>query len=190
MTDTTEAAGKVFAAYQQMCEDLASLASDFGRVIAERLEQFENAAEYSHSPNKLTAKPSHAWYWESRATDADGKVTEIRFAAALVILQSTRRAKLVGRAGRPELWFFAGSARGQDLGANAMSAQQVDTFLGPVLGGFDPPLHLGAPASRYVYSDEKERWLVSCLGVELGDVDTPEAIDGRVIAPLLAALDT
>lgn len=188
MPDVTAAAGKVFGAYDQMCRDLSSLATDFGTMIAQQLEPFETASEYSYSPNKLFAKPGHAWYWETRAIDVEDKLVEIRFAAVLALFEPTRGMKKIAASGRPELWFFAGWVKGGNLKPNSMNAQVVASFLGDFAGKYSPPLHLGAPASNYAYGDDNERWHASCLGLELGEVDRPEAIAEKVLRPLLAGL--
>lgn len=186
MTDVTEAAGKVFAAYDQMCQDLASLAVDFGAAIGEKLQPFETSSEYSYSPNKLFAKPAHAWYWESRVVAA-GQPNELRFAAMLVVFKPERYVGKVGAPGRPEIWFFAGTVKGEKP---SMNAQEVATFLGEVAGAFSLPLRLGPPASVNTYEDESEKWRTSCLGLELGEVDRAEAIETKVLEPLLYALES
>jgi hypothetical protein len=121
--------------------------------------------------------------------DAGGKLTEIRFAAMLAFFQSARTMKKIAPAGRPELWFYIGSLKGSSLKADDMGAQKVASFLaGEVYGTFTPPLHMGPPASLYTYDDENEQWRTWCLGLELGDVDRPEAIEEKVLPPLLAVV--
>ncbi len=184
INDATQAAGRVFAAYDQMCQDLASLAADFGAAVGEKLQPFETSSEYSYSPNKLFAKPAHAWYWESRLVAA-GQPNEVRFAAMLVVFKSERYVGKVAAPGRPEIWFFAGTVKGEKF---SMNAQEVATFLGEVAGAYSPPLRLGPPASVYTYEDENEQWRTACLGLELGDVDRADAIETKVLEPLLGAL--
>ena len=124
MSDWTAACGKIFAAYEQICRDLASLANDFAGGIG---ADTWTPKEYSHSPNKLIAKPAHAWYWDRRE-EKDGKLLEIEFAAMLAFFQSARTMKKLAPAGRPELWFLAGSVTGPALKPSAMSEQVVAQF--------------------------------------------------------------
>jgi hypothetical protein len=66
--------------------------------------------EYSHSPNSLTIKKSHAWFF-SRASEVgdDDKPKQILFFSCLVYFEADQRQWKVGKPGSPELWFFLGT---------------------------------------------------------------------------------
>jgi hypothetical protein len=166
MPDLTEACGKIFAAYETICRDLASLANDFAAEIG---ADTWTPKEYSYSPNKLIPKSAHAWYWDRREVKNE-KLVPIEFAAVLVVFQGARPRKKVGPVGRPELWFMLGAVGGSTLPAATMNEQVVAQFLEPRPGTFTPPLHLDPPTTKYVYEDTNEKWDVNLLGLEIGQL--------------------
>jgi hypothetical protein len=187
-TDVTTATRKVFDALDQICRDLNSLASDFGSALEQRGHVFENEMEYSYSPQTgLIVKPRYTWYWETRTQDARG-VTTVQLAAMIVVFRFDKG--MVPVAGqRPQLWFALGSGEGAAIKASSVQSSSIHGFLTDSWEGtLDPALHLGTPATIYSYADPGETWRVSLLGVELGAIDSQEALADKIVTPLLAAL--
>jgi len=60
-------------------------------------------------------------------------------------------------------------------------------FMAAELPHFRPKLAVGGTVAHYAYDAAGEVWSVVLLGLELGEIDSPEALDRRIVVPLRAA---
>ena len=58
-------------------------------------------------------------------------------------------------------------------------------MLVPDPGTFTPPLHIGPPTTKYTCEDANEKWDVTLLGLEIGDLTKPEDLESKVVKLLL-----
>jgi hypothetical protein len=178
MSDFTAGAGEAYTACKTLFEDLNRLANDFGHAILDAGVDLPNSQEYSHSPNQLRVKRNHVWM--SYRVDENVLV----FAASYVILENDDKLFKIGPAGRPEIWFLLGRAT-KPKNNIAAAIQQIFTV--SELPRFQPKLAVDGAASRYSYDAAGETWSVVLLGVELGQIDSLETLNLRVVGPLRAA---
>ena len=85
---------------------------------------------------------------------------------------------------RPEVWYVLGHATKPTINL----AQAVrDMFMKPKLPRFQPALALGGAISVYSHNSGGDVWSAVLIGFELGGVDSPAALEQRVLTPLRAA---
>lgn len=178
MNDFTAGAGEVYTACRTLFEDLNRLANDFGHAIRDGGVDLPNSLEYSHSPSELIVKRSHVWmsYRLDEGT--------LAFAAAYVILERHDKFFKIGPPGRPEIWFLLGRATEPKINF-ASAIQQM--FIVPKLSRFQPKLAIDGGLAHYSYTAAGETWSVVLTGVELGQIDSLETLDLRVVGPLRSA---
>lgn len=177
MTDVTTGAGEAYAACKLLFEDLNLLGNDYCKAIRDSdviLPAFE---EYSHSPNELFVKKNHVWI----AYRTDGEW--VTFAAAYVIFEEGKKHFKVGPKLRPEVWYVLGRATLQGNRAKAVRAM----FGNDRQSRFQPALALGGTVSLHRYDADGMMWSAVLIGFEIGDIDSPETLEQRVVTPLKAA---
>jgi len=178
MTDLTAGAGEAYAACKTLFEDLNRLAVDFGHAVRNTGVDLPNSEEYSYSPHELLVKRDHVWM----SYRLDESI--LSFAAAYVILEKGTNRIKVGPPGRPEIWFLLG--RATKTKSNVAAAVR-DMFLASELPHFHAKLAVGGTIARYSYDSAGDVWSVVLLGFELGEIDSPEGLERRVVVPLRAA---
>jgi hypothetical protein len=178
MSDLTAGAGEAYTACKALFEDLNRLAIDFGHAIRNTGVDLPKSEEYSYSPHELFVKRDHVWM--SYRLDEN----MLAFAAAYVIFEKGTAHIKVGPPGRPEIWFLLGRATKPKTN---MAAAIRDMFMEVELPRFAPKLTVGGAIAHYNYDVAGEVWSVVLLGLELGEIDTPEALERRVVGPLRAA---
>lgn len=177
--DVTAGAGEAYVACRTLFEDLNRLATDYLQAMKDQGASFSKEEEYSYSPNELIMKHDHIWVAHRIEPD-----NQFSFAAAYVIFESGKHHVKVGRAGRPELWFMLG----RGTASNINTADLVRSlFMKAELALYKPALSVGGPISYYEYEDPTMDWAVVLRGLELGDIDSPQALKEKVVVPLKAA---
>lgn len=178
MSDLTAGAGEAYAACKTLFEDLNRLSTDFGHAIRNTGIDLPKSEEYSYSPHELFVKRDHVWM----SYRVDDQV--LIFAAAYVILEKGTNHIKIGPAGRPEIWFLLGRATKPNIN---IAAAVRSMFMAAELPLFRPKLTIGGAISHYSYDAADGVWSVVLLGVELGEIDSPAALERLVVAPLRSA---
>jgi hypothetical protein len=178
MNDFTAGAGEAYAACKTLFEDLNRLAIDFCHAVRNTGVDLPKSEEYSYSPNELFVKRDHVWM--SYRLDESG----LTFTAAYVILEKGTNHIKVGPPGRPEIWFLLGRATKPK---NNIAAAVRSMFMEVERPNFRPALAVGGGVAHYSYDVAGEVWSVVLLGLELGEIDSPEGLERRVVGPLRAA---
>lgn len=178
MTDVTAGAGEAYAACKVLFEDLNLLGKDYCKAVRDNDIDLPTEERYSHSPNELYVKRDHVWM----AYRTDGQW--LIFAAAYVIFEESRKHFKVGRELRPEVWYVLGHAKIKK--GNRAEAVR-DMFMKDRRSRFQPALALGGAICLYNYDGGGEVWSAVLIGFELGDVDSLETLEQRVVTPLRAA---
>lgn len=178
MSDLTAGAGEAYAACKTLFEDLNRLAIDFGHAIRNTGVDLPKSEEYSYSPHELFVKRDHVWM----SYRLDEGI--LAFAAAYVILEKGANHIKIGPPGRPEIWFLLGRATKPKTN---IAAAVRDMFMAAELPHFRPKPAVGGTVAHYSYDAAGEVWSIVLLGLELGEIDSPESLDRRVVGPLRAA---
>lgn len=181
MNDFTAGAGEAYAACKTLFEDLNRLAIDFGHAVRNTGVDLPKSEEYSYSPNELLVKRDHVWV--SYRLDESG----LTFTAAYVILEKGTHHIKVGPPGRPEIWFLLGRATRVTKPKNNIAIAVRSMFVEVERPNFRPALAVGGDTAHYCYDAAGEIWSVVLLGLELGEIDSPEVLERRVVGPLRAA---
>lgn len=178
MSDLTAGAGEAYAVCKTLFEDLNRLATDFRQAVRNSGIDLPETVEYSYSPQQLFVKRDHVWMWY-RLDSA-----QVTFAAAYVIFEAGTNHIKIGPAGRPEIWFLAGRATKPKIN---LAAAVRNMFMATERPRYTPQLVVNGDVSQYSYDVAGEMWSVLALGMELGTIDSPNALERRVVSPLLAA---
>lgn len=178
MSDTTAGAGQVYTACKLLFDDLNRLGADYGQAIRDRGFDLPERLEYSYSPQTFMVKRDHVWM--SYRDD----VTALTFAATYVIFAAGTNHLKFGPPGRPELWFLLGRVT-KPKGNFAVAIR--DMFMEAERPHFDPTPTVGGTLSHYFFNSAGELWSVLLVGRELGDIDSPAALEQRVVSPLTTA---
>jgi hypothetical protein len=184
MTDVTESVANVYRSLQQVFEDINKLGADFGQALREEGLDFTGPIEYSHSPNTLSLKRDHAWFFSRPEAEPPVATPELTFAACLVYFEAERGRWKVGSAGLPELWFFMGTVSPPPPGNLAGT---IRTFFDKAsVEDYDAKPTLGGRPAFYKYAGTRETWNVTCLGYELGEIESLAALKAKALQPLVA----
>jgi hypothetical protein len=186
MTDLSQGVADLYQSLSSIFDDLNRVGRDCGQALNEVGFEFQKFEEYSHSPNALTLKKSHAWLY-SREEDvaADGKARRVVFFSLFAYFAPDPKRWKVGKPGVPELWFFVGSVSPPE---NGNLAYWIQTFFDKGdEQSFKPPAALGGTISEYNYMAQQHTWKAVLSGWDLAAIDSASALKEKAIKPLVAA---
>jgi hypothetical protein len=186
MTDITETVAETYRSLRSVFDDLNRIGRDCSQALREEGLELTDFQEYSHSPNSLTLKKSHAWFF-SRATEVgeDDTAKQILFFSCFVYFEADQRQWKVGKPGSPELWFFLGTVSPPP---QVKWASQIQTFFNrEEQKHYSSPPHLGGGSVDYQYKGTDSEWKVVILGHELAAIDSPASLKEKAVKPLVTA---
>lgn len=178
MSDFTAGAGEAYAACKTLFEDLNRLASDFGQAVRKAGINLPNSEQYSYGPNSLELKTDNVW------TSYRLEGVSFSFAACYVILDSSPDHVKVGPLERPEIWFLLG--RGTKT-KQSIAISIRDIFSPVERPNFSQELAVDGSVARYDYNNAGETWAAVLAGFELGDIDSFDVLEKRVVLRLREA---
>lgn len=186
MTDINETVAETYRSLRAVFDDLNRIGRDCAQALREEGLELADFQEYSHSPNSLTLKKSHAWFF-SRASEvgADDKPKEILFFSCFVYFEADQRQWKVGKPGSPELWFFLGTVSPPPT---VKWASQIPTFFNREdEKHYSSRPQLGGSPVDYRYEGPESKWRVAILGHELAAIDSSAALKEKAVSPVVAA---
>lgn len=187
MSNATDHFESLYVMHRQALQDLNRLGEDFRQAIAERVAGYTEHDDYSYGGMSLVLRTCHTWL-AYRPVDGDVPPAKRVFSFAACVAyferQDLNRWKLTP-VGRPELWFFMGTASPPP---KQNWASMMQTFFNESeLHLFTPKPELGGKVSRYSSDDAHGRWEAVALGYELGDITSTDDLVKRAVEPLLNA---
>jgi hypothetical protein len=186
MSDLNDAIAETYRSLRTLFDDLNRLGRDCSQALREEGLELPEIQEYSYSPNTLTLKKSHAWFF-SRAMEvgADAKPTKLLFFSCFVYFEADQGRWKLGKPGSPELWFFLGTVSPPP---STNWASQIQTFFDhSEEGNYNAARQLGGTVVDYSYKGPESQWDVSILGHELAAIDSATALKEKAVGPLVAA---
>lgn len=187
MMDTTTTVEGLYLGLRKVFDNLNRLGKDFGEGLRAQGLDFTEVDEYSRSPASFEVKDSHAWMFYRAFDEEDGRSSQtLVFGAAYVYFEANKahkRWKLSGP-GRPELWFFLGTATPPPTEKLASTIKSF--FDNADIQCFKPKPKLDGRPVRYEYRGESS-WDAVVLGVELGAIQALSDLQSKAIGPLVDA---
>jgi hypothetical protein len=186
MSNTTDHFESLYIMHRRALKDLNRLGRDFGDAIAERAPQYTEGEEYSYGGISLVLRKCHTWLtYRPIEEDLPAAHRVFSFAACVAYFEADAGRWKLTPCGRPELWFFMGTASPPPTDNKAWIIQ---TFFNEVdLPLFTPKPALGGKISRYSANDADGRWEAVALGHELGTITSGDELLNRAVDPLLNA---
>lgn len=185
MTDLNESIADTYRSLRTIFDDLNRLGRDCSQALREEGLDLPEIQEYSYSPNTLTLKKNHAWFF-SRATEvgADAKPTKLLFFSCFVYFEADQGRWKRGKPGSPELWFLLGTVSPPP---SVNWASEIQTFFDQhEEKNYRTAPQLGGNVVEYCYKGTESEWEVLVLGHELAAIDSAAALKEKAVGPLAA----